>query len=53
MILGLGSSNGGALGNAVYPFITIAPRSTPAGEEAPDGVVSMGQIELNYVLLLN
>ena len=37
-------------GNAEYPFITITPRSTLV---APDRVLSMGQIELNCVLMLN
>ena len=44
----IGSSNAGALGNAEYPFVAIAPRVV-----APDWVLSIGQIELNGVLMLN
>ena len=39
-------------GNVEYPFIAIIPRSTLI-VVAPDRVLSMGQIELNYVLMLN
>ena len=42
------SSNAGALGNAEYPFIAIAP-----GGVAPARVLSMGQIERNCVLMVN
>ena len=48
-----GSSNPGALGNAEYSFIAIAPWSTSAGVVIPDRVLSMGQIELNCELMLN
>ena len=34
------------MGKAEYPFIAIAPRVV-----APDSVLSMGQIELNCVLM--
>ena len=43
----------GALRNAEYPFIVIAPRITLPGVIAPDRVLSMGEIELNSVLLLS
>ena len=42
------SSDAGALENVDYPFIAIAPRSTGLGR-----ALSMGQIELNCVLMLN
>ena len=45
--------DGEALGNAEYPFIAIALRSTLTGVVAPDRVLSVGQIELNCVLMLN
>ena len=35
-----------SLGNAEYPFIAIAPRSSRPGVVAPDRDLSMGQIEL-------
>ena len=46
-----GSSNTGALGNGQYPF--IARRSTLSGVVATYSVLSMGQIELNSVFMLN
>ena len=39
--------------NAECLFIAIAPWFTQAGVEAPDWVLSIGQIELNCVLMLN
>ena len=39
-------NNAGALGNAEYAFIAIAPWSTLSRVVAPDRVLSMGQIEL-------
>ena len=47
------SSNAGALGNAEYPFMAIAPWSTLTRVVTPDRVLSVGQIELNCVLTLN
>ena len=47
------SMNAGALGNAKCPFIAIALRSTLTGVVIPDRLLSMGQIELNPVLMLN
>ena len=41
-----GFSNAGALGNAKYPFIAIAPKSNLARVVASDMVLSMGWIEL-------
>ena len=40
-------------GKAEHPFIKIVPRFTLAGVVAPDRALSMGKIELNYVLMLN
>ena len=40
------------LGNMGYSFIVIAPRPLWPGVVAPDRVLSMGQIELNRVLML-
>ena len=48
-----GSSNAGALGNAEYFFIAIAPKSTLAWSVSTWRVLSLGQIELNCVLMLN
>ena len=48
-----GSNNAGDLGNAEYPFVPSLPGSPWPGEVAPDRVLSMGQIELNYVLMLH
>ena len=43
-----GSSNAGALGNAEYPFIVIAPVSTQARLfVVPDRIPTMAQIEPN------
>ena len=47
------SKNDGALGMAEYPFIAIAPGSTLVRVETPDRVLSVGQIELNCVRMLN
>ena len=46
-------SDAGALGNAEYSFITIAPKFTLSVVVTLDRVLFMGQIELNYVLMLN
>ena len=46
-------SNTGALGNAEYSFIVIAPGPLWHGVVAPDRALSISQIELNYVLMLN
>ena len=35
----------------MYPFITIVPRPTLPATVAPDRVLSMGQIELKFVLV--
>ena len=48
-----GSSNAGALGNAEYPFITIALWSTLSRNGSTCRVLSMGQIELDCLLMLN
>ena len=42
--------NAGALWNPEYPFIAITPRSALARVVTPDGVLSMGQIELFEIL---
>ena len=47
-----GFSNAGALGNAEYPFIAIAPGSHCPRVVAPDRVLSLSQIELNPPLHL-
>ena len=36
-----------------YPFFAISPRSTLPGVVAPDRVLSLSQIELNSVIILN
>ena len=43
-------NNAGALGNAEYPFIAIAPIGP--GVVEPDRALSMGQIELDCLLML-
>ena len=43
----------GALGNAANPFIAIAPGTTLAWSGCSDRVLSMGQIDLNCILMLN
>ena len=49
-----GSINAGALGNAEYSFIAIAPWSIFwPGVVAPDRVLSMGEIELRCILMQN
>ena len=49
-----GSSNAGALGNAEYLFIAFTLRCLLwFGVVPPDKVLSTGQIELNWVLMLN
>ena len=50
---GRGSSNVGALGNPGTPSLPSLPGPLWPGEEAPDRVLSIGQIELNCELMLN
>ena len=40
-------TNAGALGNTKYLLLLSLPGPLWSGEEAPDSVLSMGQIELN------
>ena len=47
------SSNAGALGNAEYPSWPSLQCPLWPGGIAPDRVLSLGQIELNCVLMLN
>ena len=42
-----------ALGNAEYPFISIGPGPLWPRVVAPEKVLSMSQIELNCVTMLN
>ena len=46
-------SNAEALGNAEYPFLTSLSDLLGPGMVAPDKVLSIDQIELNCVLMLN
>ena len=50
---GTKQSDAGVIGNAKYPFIAITPIPLLPGLVALERVLSMGQTELNCVLMLN